>query len=134
MRLLVDTGIFSASLSRRRSPSLDHHVGSLVGNQVFIAAVTVAELRYGAILAEWGAPRRARVEAAITAVTVVQVTNSLLTTVAELRANCRRVGHPLADKIHSNDLWIAASAIHIGATLISADTMFNGAPDLLISP
>jgi predicted nucleic acid-binding protein len=134
MRLLVDTGVFSASLSRRRSPSLDHHVASLVGNQVFIAAITVAELRYGAILAEWGVPRRARVEAAITAVTVVPVTDSLLTSLAELRANCRRAGHPLADKIHSNDLWIAACAIHIGATLVSADTMFSGAPHLVVSP
>jgi hypothetical protein len=62
-----------------------------------------------------------------------QVTDSLLTTVAEPRAGCRREDHPLADKIHSNDLWIAASAIHIGATLISADTMFRGVPDLPVS-
>jgi predicted nucleic acid-binding protein len=74
---LVDTGVFSASLRRRHSPSLDRHLTALLGNQLFIAAATVAELRYGAIIAEWGAPRRKRIEAAITAVTVVPVTDTL---------------------------------------------------------
>jgi predicted nucleic acid-binding protein len=50
--------------------------------------------------------------------------------VAELRAACREVGHPLADRIHANDLWIAASAVHIAAALVTADSIFEGAPGL----
>jgi len=37
----------------------------MAGNQVFLAAVTVAELRYGALVAGWGAPRRERLEQVI---------------------------------------------------------------------
>lgn len=75
----------------------------------------MAELRYGAIIAEWGAPRRGRIEMATAEATVVPVTDALITAVAEMRAACRKVGHPLADRIHANDPWIAASAVHIAA-------------------
>jgi predicted nucleic acid-binding protein len=108
-------------------------VAALRGNQIFLAATTVAELRYGAIVAEWGAPRRQSVEQAIAETTVVPVSDGLLTTMAELRAACRRAGHPLADRIHGNDLWIAASAIHIGAAVVTADAIFIGAPGLLLA-
>ena len=100
MRLVVDTGVFSAALSRRRRQLFDTHVEALRGNQLFLSVVTVAELRYGAIVADWGSPRRERVEAAISATTVVPVTDALLSAMAELRADCRRIGHPLADPVH----------------------------------
>ena len=56
MKLVVDTGVFSAALSHRRRPEFDTQVARLAGNQLFLAASTVAELRYGALVAEWGAP------------------------------------------------------------------------------
>lgn len=133
MRLVVNTGVFSAALSRRTRHLFEAQVASLRGNQIFLAAATVAELRYGAMVAEWGAPRRQRVEQAIAATTVVPVSDGLLTTMAELRAACRRAGHPLADRIHGNDLWIAASAIHIDAPVVTADTVFIGAPGLRLA-
>lgn len=89
MRLVVDTGVFSAALSPRRRASYDRPVGGLAGNQIFLAAPTVAELRYGALVAGWGAPRRDRLEVAIGATTVVPVTDTFLTRVAELRFACR---------------------------------------------
>jgi predicted nucleic acid-binding protein len=64
---------------------------------------------------------------------VVPVTNALLTDVAELRFACRQVGHPLADRIHANDLWVAASAHHIGAALVTADEVFTDAPGLTLA-
>jgi tRNA(fMet)-specific endonuclease VapC len=105
VRLLVDTGVFSASLSRRRRARFETHVGLMAGHQVFLAAVTVTELRYGALVAGWGDPRRERLEASIRATTVVPVSDALLTTVAELRHGCRRLGHPLHERAHANDLW-----------------------------
>jgi predicted nucleic acid-binding protein len=132
VRLLVDTGVFSASLSHRHSPSLDRHVTAPLGNQLFIASATVAELGYGAIIAEWGAPQRERIETAITAATVVPVTDALLTAVAGLRAAYRRAGHRLADKVHGNDRWIAASAIHVSASLVTADGVFAETPGLVL--
>lgn len=122
MRLVVDTGVFSAALSRRRRPELESYVARLAGNQLFLAASTVAELRYGALVAEW-APR-------VATTTVIPVSNALLSRWADLRFACRRAGHPLADPAHTNDLWIATSATHIAAGLVSADAIFENVPGL----
>jgi tRNA(fMet)-specific endonuclease VapC len=104
----------------------------MAGHQLFLAAATVSELRYGALVAEWGEQRRQRLEESIAAATVVPVTDSLLTGVAELRHGCRQVGHPLHERSHANDLWIAASTIHVGASLLSADAIFDNAPGLTL--
>ena len=132
MRLVVDTGVFSAALSRRRRAEFDEQVRFLAGNQIFLAAVTVAELRFGALVAGWGEARRARLEQAIEATTVIPVSDQLLTTVAEVRFESREAGHPLADRVHGNDLWIAASAVHLGISLLTADRIFDGAPRLTV--
>lgn len=132
MRILVDTGIFSASISLRRRPRFDAQVQLMAGNQIFLAAVTVSELRYGALVAGWGVPRRDRLEERIKATTVVPVSDRLLTTAAGLRFACRSDAHPLADRAHANDLWVAASAIHIGAPLLTADKVFDDTPGLAL--
>lgn len=132
MRIVVDTGVLSAALSKRRRARLEPHVQLMAGHQVFIAAVTVSELRYGALVAGWAQPRRDRLEAAIRSTTVVPVTDALLTVMAELRHSCRMVGHPLHDRAHANDLWIAASAVHIGARLLTADSVFRATPGLTL--
>lgn len=101
MKVLVDTGIFSAAVSRRRRSAFDAQLRLMTGSQVFLAAVTVSELRYGALVAEWGESRRERLEQAIAATTVVPVSDTLLTRIAELRYTCRLAGHPLADRVHA---------------------------------
>lgn len=130
MTLVVDTGVFSAALSRRRRPRFDAQLRHLAGQQVFLAAATVAELRFGELVAGWGEARRERLEQSIRATTVIPVSDALLTTVAQLPFDCRRIGHPLADRSHGNDLWIAASARHIAAPLLTADTVFASTPGL----
>ena len=130
MRILVDTGVFSAALSRRRRVHLEQKVALLAGHQVFLAAVTVSELRYGALVAGWGDTRRTQLDASIRATTVVPVTDALLTAAAELRYACRQTGHPLHERVHASDLWIAASTIRIGARLLTADSVFDRVPGL----
>ncbi len=132
MRVVVDTGIFSASLSRRRRVRFEPLVALMAGQQIFLAAVTVSELRYGALVAEWGDQRRQRLEAAIQATTVIPVSDDLLSTVARLRYACRVAGHPLHERSHANDLWIAASALQIRAALLTADNVFDGTPGLTL--
>lgn len=132
MRIVVDTGIFSASISRRRRQRFETQIALMAGNQIFLAAITVSELRYGALVAGWSDARRERLEESIEATTVVPVSNKLLTTTAELRFACRRAGHPLHDRSHANDLWIAASAINISAPLLTADSVFNDTPGLTL--
>lgn len=133
MKLLVDTGVFNAALSSRRRADFEPFVARLAGNQLFLATQTVAELRYGALVAEWGEPRRRRLEAAIDTTTVVPVTDSLVSTVARLRFECRTIGHALFHRVHHNDLWIAAAAIHIDAQLVAADNVFDHTPGLMLA-
>jgi tRNA(fMet)-specific endonuclease VapC len=130
VRILVDTGVFGASISRRRRARFGTQVGLMAGHQLFVAAVTVAELRYGALVAGWVEQRRQRLEQSIAATTVVPVSDALLTATAELRHTCRQAGHALHEPVHANDLWIAASAVHIGAPLLTADAVFDHVPGL----
>ena len=102
----------------------------MAGHQIFLAAITVAELRYGALVAGWGEQRRQGLEQSIAATTVVPVSDALLTATAELRHACRQVRHALHEPVHSNDPWIAASAVHIGAPLLTADAVFDDVPGL----
>jgi predicted nucleic acid-binding protein len=132
VRIVVDTGVFSASLSRRRRPRFEAQIGLMAGHQVFLAAITVSELRYRALVAGWGEARRNRLDESIQATTVVPVSDRFLSTLAELRFACRGAGHPLHDRAHANDLWIAASALHIGAPLLTADNVFSNTPGLTL--
>jgi predicted nucleic acid-binding protein len=132
VRVVVDTGVFSASLSRRRRPRFESQIGLMAGHQIFLAAVTVSELRYGALVAGWGEARRNGLDESIQATTVVPVSDRFLSTLAELRFACRGVGHPLHDRAHANDLWIAASALHIDAPLLTADNIFSNTPGLTL--
>lgn len=130
MRVVVDTGVFSAAISPRRRAALEPLVSRLSGHQLLLAAQTVAELRFGVLVANWGAPRRQRLEAAISTATVVPVSDALITRVATLRHECQTAGHPLANMIHANDLWIAATSIHVGANLATADRIFDEVPGI----
>ncbi len=129
VRILVDTGV-SASISRRRRDRFVSHVRLIAGHQIFLVAVTVAELRYGALVAGWEDQRRGQLEQSIAATTVVPVSNALLWAVAEVRHHCRKAGHALHEPARANDLWISASGIHIGAPLLTADAVFNAVPGL----
>jgi len=44
VRIVVDTGVFSAALSPRRRSRFEPQVRMVAGNHVFLAAVTVSEL------------------------------------------------------------------------------------------
>ena len=107
--------------------------GSAPGNQLYLASQTVAELRYGALVAGWGAVRVGRLEQAIAATTVVKVSDELLSTVAQFRFDCRSAGHPLAQPTHHHDLWIGAAAVHLGLPLLAADGVFTDAPGLVLA-
>jgi predicted nucleic acid-binding protein len=131
VRLLVDTGVFSATLSGRRRPEHEPLVARLPGNQLNLAVQTVAELRFGALVAGWADARRRRLEHAIEEATVIPVSDALVSAVAQLRFECRVIGHPLAGASHHADLWIAATAIHVGAQLVTADRIFDDVPGLL---
>jgi len=72
-------------------------------------------------------------EEAIAATTVLPVTDDLIDAVARLRYECRTIGHPPADRAHHGDLWIAATAIEAGVSLVTADNVFTDVPGLALA-
>ncbi len=79
-----------------------------------------------------GTLRRQRLEDAIAFTTVIPLADTLPTRAPELRFASRRAGHSLADRAHANDLWIAVSAIRIGAPLLTADRVIADTPGLAL--
>lgn len=130
--VVVDSGVFSAPLSPRLSPLAALYAPHLEGRRLVIAAQTVADVRYGALVARWGPSRRAELERRVGEAGVAPVDDELLWAHARLRAACRAAGHPLAAKVHIGDLWVAATAVHYGIPLVAHDAVFFDAPDLTL--
>lgn len=129
--VVVDSDVFSARLipnsilARRYEPIL-------LGRAEFIAFQTVAEIRFGAYSKHWGTARVDRMEAALDKVEIVHSGDELARIYANLRVDCQRVGHPLHQKIHDGDRWVAASAIRLGIPLVSNDNIFKNVPGLAL--
>jgi predicted nucleic acid-binding protein len=108
--VLVDTGVFSAPLLARRAvgqPLQDLYRRHLIGHELAIAAQTLAELHYGAKVASWGAARCARLDQLVDTALIVAPDQPMCRRFGSLRADLRRIGHPLHQDRHTADLWIA---------------------------
>jgi predicted nucleic acid-binding protein len=78
----------------------------------------------------WG-PRRITELRTMTAdVTVLPVDAETVERVAQLRNECRRIGHALHQRHHNADLWIAAAAVRWATPLVAHDAVFLGCPGL----
>lgn len=126
---MIDTDVFSADLipgsllaARFRQLTL--------GRPTFISFQTAAEVRFGAMLRGWGASRLRRMESRLAAAEIVDSGPELIDTYVQLRVTCRRAGHPLAQKIHDADRWVAATALRLELTLIANDGIFDDVPGL----
>jgi predicted nucleic acid-binding protein len=128
--VVVDTNVFTASLRGTRSPLEALYAKHTAGRRIVVAPQTVAEARYGALVAGWG-PRRVRELAhSISEVAVLEVDGATTETAAQLRNECRLIGHALHQRLHNADLWIAAAAIRWGLPLVAHDAVFVGCPGL----
>ena len=56
--------------------------------------------------------------------------DEMISRCAALRLTCRQVGHPLADKVHDGDRWIAATGPRLRLPVASHDRIFSGVPGL----
>jgi predicted nucleic acid-binding protein len=127
--VLVDTNVFTARLQKR--PQLAaQYAKHVFGQRVAVSPQTVAEARYGALKSAWG-PRRIRELAQLTGrVGILPVDNETIEAVAQLRNQCRLIGHALHQRLHTADLWIAAAAIRWGLPLVAHDSVFIGCPGI----
>jgi predicted nucleic acid-binding protein len=88
----------------------------------------VAEARYGALNANWGPARLQRLARLVARARILPVDIDTIEAVADLRNQCRMIGHPLHQSSHNADLWIAATAIRWSIPLVAHDAVFTGCP------
>ncbi|GGB26266.1 hypothetical protein GCM10011492_15590 [Flexivirga endophytica] len=130
--VLVDTDVWSRAIFSSRTP--DPRVASwrrlLLGKQPLIAAQTEGEVRFGALVKQWGTTRMTDLESHLARTPTVPVTAEVIQSFATVRAACRQAGHALADKIHMGDAWIAATAHAHDIPLLSGDDIYRGVDGL----
>jgi predicted nucleic acid-binding protein len=110
---LLDTSVFIAQESGR-AISLKH-----IPEQVAVSVVTLAELQLGVLLATNASVRRRRLATYRNALQFepIPIDNAVGDEWAELRSNLGAGKKSLT----ANDLWIAATARHLGVPLITQD-------------
>ncbi|MEM7734855.1 MAG: PIN domain-containing protein [Deinococcota bacterium] len=124
---LVDTNILSYanndhSLWQIYKPILESH-------SLYLAAQTVAELRFGALYDNWGKRRTQRLEVLISKYDVIYPNDAICSAWAEVRVLGFQQGRP----IHESDAWIAATALAFSAPLVTHNVKdFDFIPDLNI--
>lgn len=130
--VLLDTDVWSCVIlaARDRDPRVAQWRLLLLGKDIAIAAQTEGEVRFGALVRKWGDTRISALEATLRATATLPVTSPVVRSFAAVRAACKLSGHPLAEKIHMGDAWIAATALAYDLPLLSGDEMFDGVPDL----
>lgn len=110
---LVDTNIISYANNQH---SLWQTYEPLVRNHpLLLAAQTVAELRFGAKLNNWGERRQQRLEMLMAKYSVVYPNDNICSAWAEVSAQGRKRGHPVS----AEDAWIAATALAFAVPLVT---------------
>jgi predicted nucleic acid-binding protein len=105
------------------------------GRLPLLSFVTVGELLRGALLARWGETKSKQLQARIGAATVLPYDEAIIKDYAQITAEAVRTGHPLGQPIHSNDAWIAATAIAHRIPLLTLNLRhFEGCPRLVLLP
>lgn len=127
--VVVDTNVFTAPLRKGR-PLEGLYAKHTVGRQIAVAPQTIAEARYGALVAGWGSRRLGELEGLTAGVRLLPVDEETIEQVALLRNDCRMIGHALHQRLHNADLWIAAAAVRWGIPLVAHDSVFVGCPRL----
>lgn len=110
---VVDTDVWSYLYKSRHEAKLyEPHV---LDNILVISFQTEAELLRWAVAARWGERRREHLESRIQNCTILHSSDGLSLRWAEAMDSARRNGRPIS----AADAWIAATALHLRAPLIT---------------
>ena len=123
--VVVDTMIASAWLGVRRSQRQIRWAPVLEAAIWVLPFVVVAEMRFGAEVAGWGARRRGVLDRLVARAGVVPPLDEVTDAYVDLRAWCVRTGHGLGAKDHEADRWVAAVAVAGGYPLATEDAIFD---------
>ena len=128
--VVVDTMIASAWLGTSQSRRQERWAPVLQGVTWVLPFTVVAEMRFGAEIAGWGARRRGVLETLIQRSGVVPPLEEVTIAYVDLRTWCVRAGHGLGGKDHEADRWVAAVALAGALPLASDDAIFEGVAGL----
>lgn len=113
---MLDTNIVS-ELARNPQGAVAMRIGEVGADAICVSIITAAELRYGC--AKKGSPRLlAQIEAILGSITVLALDVPADTEYGGIRAELESAGKPIGP----NDLFIAAHAYALDATLVTANT------------
>jgi tRNA(fMet)-specific endonuclease VapC len=111
--LVVDTDVWSYLFKGRDEAKL--YEPHLQGNILVISFQSQAELLRWAITAAWGEQRRKNLESRLQNYVIEHSSDALSVRWAEAMESARRNGRPIS----AADAWVAATALHLGAPLVT---------------
>lgn len=116
MRYVLDTNIVAASFNGHPGvvSRLNH---TLRRDHIFLPAMALAELRFGALNSRRISENLARIDQALVVLTLAPVDRPIADRFGAIKAELRRRGITKSDA----DLLIAATALEIEATLVTND-------------
>jgi tRNA(fMet)-specific endonuclease VapC len=115
MRYLLDTNIISDFIKDPKGP-VANRIRRVGIEAIFTSVIVAAELRFGAVK-NGSLKLERRVEEALQALLVEPFEPPADTTYAALRSKLEKRGRPIG----GNDLFIAAHALTLGCTLVTAN-------------
>jgi tRNA(fMet)-specific endonuclease VapC len=131
MNLLLDTNVL-LNLIKDPSRQLLKDVVNPHNKMIYVSVVSIAELKSITLQNGWGSKKLLALEDTLKQVSVVEVSENLVSTYVEIdaysqRRNPRHLNYPFPPprNMGKNDLWIAATAALLGLKLITTDADFN---------
>jgi tRNA(fMet)-specific endonuclease VapC len=116
MHYLLDTNIVIAAV--KGVPSVRTRLEQVLAADVVLSPVVLGELQFGIEKSSYPERNRAKLEKLIDGFAVVPLDVASSRTYGLIRNELERVGQPIG----ANDLWIAAQAMALGATMVTDNT------------
>lgn len=122
---LFDINVIIAAL--REEESVTRRLAKLSSDSLFIPAIALGELYFGALKSARPVENLARFQQFAANSNVLSCNEATAHRYGSTRDALRRIGRPITE----NDLWISAIALQNGLTLISRDAHFSHIVGLL---
>jgi tRNA(fMet)-specific endonuclease VapC len=122
-RFLLDTNIIISLLEG--DPGIETKLAS--SGEILIPAVAAGELYFGAAKSARSADNIFRIERFLSGRKILPCDLGVARDYGTLRQRLRVKGRPIPE----NDLWIAATAVHFGCTLVTRDRHFGKVEELM---
>jgi predicted nucleic acid-binding protein len=113
-RLVVDTDV-AGYVFKWHPKFAPQYVEIIRGSDLVLSFMTLAEMRQGAMDANWGSRKRDLLEAYLADFSVLHSDSSLCSAWAKVRNESGRKGRQMS----SADAWIAATALVLSAPLVT---------------